>query len=68
MIVFTHIKFGLVRIQGSEVKRGGRNPPPRSEQIFEIPVWVGLSISRNIYINGISRSRAFKVIYNMSIF
>ena len=30
MIVFAHTKFGLVRIQGSEVKRGGggggRNP------------------------------------------
>ena len=23
MIVFAHTKFGLVRIQGSEVKRGG---------------------------------------------
>ena len=44
MIVFVHTKFGLVRIQGSEVKRGGgRNPPPRSERVFQIPVQIGLS-------------------------
>ena len=42
MIVFAHTKFGLVRIQGSEVK-GGRNPPPRSERVFQIPVQIGLS-------------------------
>ena len=28
MIVFAHTKFGLVRIQGSEVKRGGGIRPP----------------------------------------
>ena len=36
-IVFAHIKFGLVRIKGSGVKRG------RSERVFEIPAWIGLS-------------------------
>ena len=43
MIVFAHTKFGLVRIQGSQVKRGGRNPPPRSERVFQIPVQIGLN-------------------------
>ena len=42
MIVFSHTKFGLVRIQGSEVKRGGI-PPPQSERIFQIPVQIGLN-------------------------
>ena len=28
MIVFAHTKFGLVRIQGSEVKRGAESAPP----------------------------------------
>ena len=43
MIVFVHTKFGLVRIQGSEVKRGdGIRPPPRSERVFQIPVQIGL--------------------------
>ena len=28
MIVFAHTKFGLVRIQGSEVKRGAEFAPP----------------------------------------
>ena len=48
MIVFAHIKFGLVRIQGSEVKRGveSANPPPWSERVFEILVRVGLSFVR----------------------
>ena len=41
MIIFVHMKFGLVRIQGSRVKRG-RNSPPRSEQVFQIPVQIGL--------------------------
>ena len=46
MIVFSHTKFGLVRIQGSEVKRGAESaPPPWSERVFEIPVPVGLSNS-----------------------
>ena len=27
MIVFTHTNFGLVRIQGSEIKRGGGTSP-----------------------------------------
>ena len=35
MIVFAHTKFGLVRIQGSEVKRGGGIGPP--------PVWASFS-------------------------
>ena len=43
MIVFAHTKFGLVRIQGSGVKRGGRNPaPPQPERVFEIPVLIKL--------------------------
>ena len=41
MIIFAPTKFGLVRIQGSGVKRG-RNPPPRSERVFQIPVQIGL--------------------------
>ena len=41
MIVFAHTKFGLVRIQGNEVKRGG-NPPPWPGRDFEIPVRIGL--------------------------
>ena len=28
MIVFAHTKFGLVRIQGSGVKRGAESAPP----------------------------------------
>ena len=46
MILFAHTKFGLVRIQGSGVKRGGggRNPPPLSERVFQIPVQIGLII------------------------
>ena len=44
MIVFVHTKFGLVLIQGSGVKRGGGiRPPPRSEQVFQIPVQIGLN-------------------------
>ena len=43
MIVFAHTKFGLVRIQGSGVKRGAESaPPPRSERVFQIPVQIGL--------------------------
>ena len=40
-VVFVHTKFGLVRMQGSRVKRG-RNPPPQSERVFQIPVQIGL--------------------------
>ena len=44
MILFAHTKFGLVRIQGSRVKRGGGGiRPPRSERVFQIPVQIGLS-------------------------
>ena len=43
MIVFAHTKFGLVRIQGSGVKRGGGIRPPRSERVFEIAVQIGLN-------------------------
>ena len=42
MIVFAHTKFGLVRIQGSRVKRGAESAPPRSEGVFQIPVQIGL--------------------------
>ena len=42
MIVFAHTKFGLVRIQGSGVKRGAESAPPRSERVFQIPVQIGL--------------------------
>ena len=38
-------KFRLIRIQGSEVKRGAESDPP-SERVFEIPVRVGLSIDK----------------------
>ena len=45
MIVFAHTKFGLVRIQGSGVKRGegAESAPPLPERVFEIPVQIGLS-------------------------
>ena len=43
MIVFAHTKLGLVRIQGSGVKRGAEFALPRPEQVFEIPAWIGLS-------------------------
>ena len=46
MIVFAHIKFGLVRIQGNGVN-GGWNPPP-SERVFQIPVQIGLRIKGEI--------------------
>ena len=42
MIVFSHTKFGLVQIQGSEVKGGRNPPPPRSERVFQISVQIGL--------------------------
>ena len=45
MIVFAHTKFGLLRIQGSEVKRGEGGG--WSERVFEIPVRVGLKIFEN---------------------
>ena len=45
MIVFAHTKFGLVRIQGSEVERGGAESAPWSERVFEIPVRVGLNLT-----------------------
>ena len=41
MIVFVHTKFGLVRIQRSEVKKGAESIT-QSERVFEIPVRVGL--------------------------
>ena len=41
MIVFVHNKFGLVRIQGSGVKRGAESAP-RSERVFQTPVQIGL--------------------------
>ena len=34
MIVFAHTEFGLVRIQGSEVKRGGGIRPPSSNVLY----------------------------------
>ena len=61
MIVFAHTKFGLVRIQGSRVKRGGgRNPPPRSERVFQIPVQIGLSTSFTV-----NTFNVFKVRFNL---
>ena len=42
MILFAHTKFGLVRIQGSRVKRGAESAP-RSERVFQIPVQIGLN-------------------------
>ena len=43
MNVLAHTKFGLVRIKGSGVKRGGgADSPPRPERVFEIPAWIGL--------------------------
>ena len=42
MIVFAHTKFGLVRIQGSGVKREGGSP--RAERVYEIPAWIGLNV------------------------
>ena len=38
MIIFSHTKFGLVRIQESGVKKGRG----RSERVFQIPVQIGL--------------------------
>ena len=40
MIVFAHTKFGLARIQESEVKKGdGNRPPPRlSEFLKSLPM------------------------------
>ena len=44
MILFAHTKFGLVRIEGSGVKKGGtESVPPQSERVFQIPVQIGLS-------------------------
>ena len=37
MIVFAHTKFGLVRIQGSEVKRGAESAPPPGLSEFSNP-------------------------------
>ena len=52
MIVFAHTKFGLVRIQGNEVKRGGRNPPPPGhERVFQIPVQIGLRLLAHVEIS-----------------
>ena len=50
MIVFAHTKFGLVWIQGSEVKRGAESAP-RSERVFQIPVQIGLNIYSGIIIH-----------------
>ena len=44
MILFAHTKFGLVRINGSGVKRGPDSLPPRPERLFEIPAWIGLKL------------------------
>ena len=41
MIVLAHIKFGLVQIKGSGVKRVG-DSARRPERVFEIPAWIGL--------------------------
>ena len=51
MILFAHTKFGLVRIQGSRVKRGGGGirPPPQSERVFQIPVQIGLKSSKRAW-------------------
>ena len=43
MMVLAHTRFGLVRIKGSRVKRGGGGfRPSRPEIVFEIPAWIGL--------------------------
>ena len=44
MIAFAHTKFGLVRIQGSGVKRGGGGAEsgPLVWASFSIPVQIGL--------------------------
>ena len=44
MIVFAYTKFGIVRIQGSGVKRGEAESAPRSERVFQIPVQIGLKL------------------------
>ena len=68
MILFAHTKFGLVRIQGSRVKGGGRNPPPRSERVFHSKAY---AILRNHEIEkSVTRilvSRNFNII-NWSVF
>ena len=46
MIVIAHTKFGLVRIQGSGVKREG-GIGPRSERVFQIPVQIGLRLKQD---------------------
>ena len=56
MIVFAHTKFGLVRIQGSGVKRGGGIWP---EQVFEIPVQIKLKWVLFDYFQNISRNCHF---------
>ena len=44
-IVFAHTKFGLVRILGSEVKRGAESAPlPRPERVFEFLVRIRLNV------------------------
>ena len=43
MIIFTHTKFGLVRIQGSGVKRGAESASPQPERVFEISVQIDYS-------------------------
>ena len=48
MIVFAHTKFGLVRIQGSGVKRGSGIRPPRSERVFQIPIKIGLRVKQQM--------------------
>ena len=50
-IVFAHTKFGLVRIKGSEVKRGADSAPPRPERVFKIPAWIGLRIPLKLHLS-----------------
>ena len=56
MIVLAHTKFGLVRMQGSGVKRGADSAPPQPERVFENPAWIGLITGWTVYAKNINPS------------